>query len=92
VLDGLRLSAVNTPTSTSFNQEGPRSCRLPSTPEAVDWDATSDLICSILITVRDERESFQEAAIARAIGVEQLTAAAIAETVRQAIEGPSRRG
>jgi hypothetical protein len=53
----------------------------------IDWGAVGDLVCQILVAVRDQSARFEAEARARGISLEQLTAAAITEAVREQVEG-----
>lgn len=55
----------------------------------VPWSEIGDLVCSILVNMRDNEDRFEAEAQRRNITLEQLTSAAIVEAIRQHIEGPT---
>jgi len=56
----------------------------------IDWLAMSDVICSILITMRDNEVHFVKEAVRRGISLEQCAAASIIAAVRQRLHDSAR--
>jgi len=57
----------------------------------IDWRQLGDLVCEVLEVVRLHAAAFEAQARARGITVEQQTAAAIVEAIRERIEGEQNR-
>ncbi len=55
--------------------------------ESIDWSEIGDLVCSVLVCIQENRETFEQHARHEGVVVEQLSAAAITELVREQIEG-----
>ena len=60
--------------------------------ERMDWVQLGDLVCAILGKIRDNPRFFEAAARERGIEVEQLTAAAIIQAIRERVEAAPSGG
>jgi len=69
--------------------EGRRKKERPDVtrPRGIDWGELADLVAATLAAISNSRERFEAEALRRGITVEELTAAAVIEAIRESVEG-----